>query len=1438
MSNDLSSLLGSLVGSGSSSSSSDSMFGSLIDTFTVGGQQYIYVGGKAIPVPSTTPPVTTLPPTTHPVTKPPLNPVKTSAPATAVPVVTQKPVTTSPYVAQTSPATTVPATTVPTSTVFPPLSSNDTNITVPKNVTTTVQVPLSSLPNPPSSIQSIVINSNGENTLASVNNVSISMCSGTSMAFKQQQADSPPSSAKTLDCEANGPNIWANCQPLLMPLYKDTYLASVNNIGLDWTKSVYTNIVIDDGSSETCAGMTYEQQIQWHVDNELTKWEYVSNIYFIDISANRSDMKNIPSTVGNVPTSYTWCKTSDLLITTLQKIIEDAKKVAFSPPGGNGTWSYNWINIYFNNSSSCKQMYTDAFISMLSTEGQNISKNSFKNPGQQTANLTLTALFRPYCAGFCAFVPNQTALVMNAQVAYLKQGFTNQTACPSDTNVLAPSSTSVTDTYCGLSDPNPWQTITTPMGSMIATNTYTNSVFIVIDYGSQKCSGQSLADSLAATYTATSGSKTINILDISVTGNGYLKLAAQDSRYPANYTKIDSGNLDTLVTTMVNTASSLPKVNVWINFVNDANAKKLYSATFLSTLKSVLSNWMKGKADGILYFQAEPYCRQEIDGLYFPSSKTVIQVAADITTSQSNITDMYNATESCGEKNPDATVLKTAPNIQQTLVPSTNGDLSDCKDIFNCPDSSSSVGQGPSNTFPPVLSLYAPNIKVDLPCPCNTLQNIPLSVQTADTYTVTSPSIGKATVAGNSISYVPPTSGLAATDTMTYTATNSSTGSSDTGTITIDCLPAQLSLGNPTIAANCGQGFVDLLHNVTNSCLAGGNLSVTVSQPSDGSKVVLAGSVATWTGTVATSSFNYSVDNSSHTATSTGTVNVTNTVGKVVVPNISKFISCIVPATIDIFSQITNPCNEVFTLTCDQPPTGQGRVNVANGIATWSPPQTTTFTDTNFNYHIIDSSNNILSGVVDIVIQTVPLNVPATTVKTLTCPNCTTDATDLLAQLSDPCGTLSVSITSQPNKGTVVLTGSTATWLGAALNAGESVSYSYTVKSTGGSSGLGTVKINCSGQAFTAPDISVVACTPVPTTVPPTTAPTTTEPVTTPPVTTPPPTTAPTTTAPTTTEPVTTPPVTTPPPTTAPPSGDIGVFGGYIASSYSSVFITISTPANAATFGSLTPQAGAFAATSNGYTGRGIFGGGSSAGTSLNTVAYITFAVPSNSTSFGTLSLARNSLSSTSNGVSDRAVFAGGQPFNGSANYAQTIDWLTVSTGGSATSYSSLIDPLSILSSTSNGVSDRAVFAGGKLSTGTYTDTIEYLTISTGGSTVDFGNLTIPRGLLTATSNGVSDRAVFAGGYFGTGDTRTPRIDYITISTSSNATTWGNLTISTEGLGSTSNGTSDRGVLAGGDAGGSNTKTMNYLTISTTGTVSYFGDLTATMYRAAGTSNG
>ena len=133
----------------------------------------------------------------------------------------------------------------------------------------------------------------------------------------------------------------------------------------------------------------------------------------------------------------------------------------------------------------------------------------------------------------------------------------------------------------------------------------------------------------------------------------------------------------------------------------------------------------------------------------------------------------------------------------------------------------------------------------------------------------------------------------------------------------------------------------------------------------------------------------------------------------------------------------------------------------------------------------------------------------------------------------------------------------------------------------------------------------------------------------------------------------------------------------------------------------------------------------------------------------------------------------------------------------------------------------RAVFHSGTLSSGSDKNNIDYVTISTAGNAIDFGDSTQSTESLNTSCVSSRTRGLYAGGYkHPTG--HHDQIGFITISSTGNSTDFGNLIQSRRGILGVSNAT--RGVFCGG-LSPTPRDTVDYVTIATTGDAVDFGDL-------------
>jgi len=187
----------------------------------------------------------------------------------------------------------------------------------------------------------------------------------------------------------------------------------------------------------------------------------------------------------------------------------------------------------------------------------------------------------------------------------------------------------------------------------------------------------------------------------------------------------------------------------------------------------------------------------------------------------------------------------------------------------------------------------------------------------------------------------------------------------------------------------------------------------------------------------------------------------------------------------------------------------------------------------------------------------------------------------------------------------------------------------------------------------------------------------------------------------------------------------------------------------------------------------------------------------------------------------DRALYAGGNLPSGAGN-TNVIDYRNITLLGTANDFGDLTSTRNEVAGT--GDDTRGLFQAA------YMD-IDYVTISTTSNSTDFGNLANGQnGGVGAVGDGTY--AVFAGGYFG-GTKNT--IDRVTVQTIGNATDFGDLGDS-KYYKSAMVGNGTRGVIGGGWNGSTRTNQMEYMTLSTTSNSTNFGTLNSARYGLAGAS--
>ena len=206
----------------------------------------------------------------------------------------------------------------------------------------------------------------------------------------------------------------------------------------------------------------------------------------------------------------------------------------------------------------------------------------------------------------------------------------------------------------------------------------------------------------------------------------------------------------------------------------------------------------------------------------------------------------------------------------------------------------------------------------------------------------------------------------------------------------------------------------------------------------------------------------------------------------------------------------------------------------------------------------------------------------------------------------------------------------------------------------------------------------------------------------------------------------------------------------------------------------------------------------------------------------------------------DRGLRFGG--YDTGVDYSNVIDYWDITSAGNATDFGDLTLKRNYVASCSNV--SRAVSMGGASTAGgdgtsqttSGTNIIDYVTISTTGNATDFGDLIARKNRAASESNGI--RAIHGGGTAGDSGAYTNTIEYVTIANTGNSTDFGDLTVTRQRLSAASNGS--RIVFNGGSDSSNYYNTMDYVTGDTTGNATDFGDMTQQLnnHGATGTGTG
>ena len=240
---------------------------------------------------------------------------------------------------------------------------------------------------------------------------------------------------------------------------------------------------------------------------------------------------------------------------------------------------------------------------------------------------------------------------------------------------------------------------------------------------------------------------------------------------------------------------------------------------------------------------------------------------------------------------------------------------------------------------------------------------------------------------------------------------------------------------------------------------------------------------------------------------------------------------------------------------------------------------------------------------------------------------------------------------------------------------------------------------------------------------------------------------------------------------------------------------------------------------SNTGTGtRGIFTSRStSPGVYANTVDFITISTLGNAQDFGD-AIGSGAYGATTSD-STRGILAGGHP---NSNGSDTIQFFTIATTGDATDFGNLTSARWLMGGGCSN-STRSIFtAGSTLGSGNpAVNTLDYVTTQSLGNAVDFGDSGKRR--MQASVNS-STRGIWAGGYDHPAESGNNTIEFVTMATLGDTTDFGDLIGTTRSMIGVCNST--RGAIAGGN-NPAITNVIQFITIATTGNAIDFGDLTA-----------
>jgi len=227
-----------------------------------------------------------------------------------------------------------------------------------------------------------------------------------------------------------------------------------------------------------------------------------------------------------------------------------------------------------------------------------------------------------------------------------------------------------------------------------------------------------------------------------------------------------------------------------------------------------------------------------------------------------------------------------------------------------------------------------------------------------------------------------------------------------------------------------------------------------------------------------------------------------------------------------------------------------------------------------------------------------------------------------------------------------------------------------------------------------------------------------------------------------------------------------------------------------------------------GNAGRGVFGGGRQPSSSGDGIFKISIPTQGNADDFGNLSVTSQYGTGCSNRT--RGLFMGGY----SPAYTNRIEYVTIQSSGTGIDFGDLNNAMRRMTGSAVSSSTRGIVGGGRTPS-TTVNVIDYVEIDTTGNAQDFGDLV----KANANMAGCSDptRAIWVGG---SPDTKFAQ--KVTIASKGNSVSLGY----EEWLwGASSSGNSVRGIWSAGKHEASYLNSILYMNMASEGKTQYFGDL-------------